>query len=656
MYASAQKVRMGYSDMVSNASKSMTLAGEAFQGNMDNAIRFQEIMSEAYTLGGASAAEQSTSMYQMIQALGAGTLAGDELRSVREGAPLAYQAIEKFAQGIYNTDESLKDLASQGKITSDMVVAAIMDSGKKMDEEFAKTKITFAQGWEMFKNTATKAFEPVLQRLAEVFQKISDSGALDVIANIFLALADVIMWVIDIIGNFFNWCSDNWYWLQYVVIGVLAAIAAHYIWVAGVATVALVKMIALWMAKHWAMCLILATIGALVAGIIWLSNTTVSGCEFMVYALLMVAGAIALIAVILNAWWLLWVALAIAVVALIIMFIQQILGAITWFGILCKNIGLEIANFFIALAWAVAYGFMTAVEFVVDIFNGSCSWIAALFINLGQTIGGIATNIGIFFSNAWNDSAAAFWNFIANCLEGLDWLAKPLESIAKLFGKSFDYSSFTNSIRNKADAYSAKHKDYVEWNGFEDGWSSAAWNKGTSKWSAPMWDENSSWSEKINTLDGFESGWGQEAYAIGAGWGDSFQNWVGGFGDKAKDAVSGLSLDNLTATLMTNSGLPSESTVAGSFKEPTIDELLSGVKDIDKNTGDINDKLSEDDLEYLRRLASMEAINKFTTAEIKVDMTNNNNINSERDWEDILTYLSDRVSEEARFMANGIHN
>ena len=87
MYASSQKVRMGYTDMMSNVSKSMALAGDSFQNNTDNAIRFQEIMAEAYTLGGASAAEMHSSMYQMMQALGAGTLAGDELRSVREGAP-----------------------------------------------------------------------------------------------------------------------------------------------------------------------------------------------------------------------------------------------------------------------------------------------------------------------------------------------------------------------------------------------------------------------------------------------------------------------------------------------------------------------------------------------------------------------------------------
>ena len=62
MYAAAQRSRSDYAGMMSNVSKTMTLAPDAFQNNIDNAIRFQEIMAKAYTVGGASAAEASSSM------------------------------------------------------------------------------------------------------------------------------------------------------------------------------------------------------------------------------------------------------------------------------------------------------------------------------------------------------------------------------------------------------------------------------------------------------------------------------------------------------------------------------------------------------------------------------------------------------------------
>ncbi len=181
MFNSSMKTRTGYMDMVSNVSKSMALAGGAFGGNMDKAIRFQEVMAEAYSIGGASVAEQASSMYQMIQALGAGVLAGDELRSVREGAPLAYQAIEKFAQGVYNSTDSLKDMASEGKITSDIVVAAILNAGQEMDTAFEHTAMTFGQAFQMIQNVAVESFRPVIESLTEWLNSESGQNALNFI-------------------------------------------------------------------------------------------------------------------------------------------------------------------------------------------------------------------------------------------------------------------------------------------------------------------------------------------------------------------------------------------------------------------------------------------------------------------------------------------
>lgn len=226
MYAAAQRSRTGYADMIGNVSKSMTLAPDAFQGNIDNAIRFQEIMGKTYALGGASAAEQSSSMYQMIQALGSGVLQGDELRSVREGAPLAYQAIEKFAKGIYGAEENLKDLASEGKITSDIVVAAMMQMGDEIDGKFEDTAMTFGQAFQMIKNDATKAFEPVLQQMNALLNSDAGKAAIQGISNVLTNLANVAMVVMNVFTAFFNFMYENWSWLQYIVYSVGFAIVA----------------------------------------------------------------------------------------------------------------------------------------------------------------------------------------------------------------------------------------------------------------------------------------------------------------------------------------------------------------------------------------------------------------------------------------------
>lgn len=657
MYASAQRVRMSYTDMISNASKSMTLAGEAFGGNMDNAIRFQEIMQEAYVLGGAEPTEASTSMYQMIQALGAGTLAGDELRSVREGAPLAYKAIEEFAQGIYQTDESLKDLAADGKITSDIVISAIMNAGKRMDEQFENTAITFGQTWDTIVNTAVKAFEPALKKINKLLNSEKGQRLIEGLGNALIILGNITYGVLDVFATFFSWCVDNWEWLKYVVIGALTVIMALMIKSAAVAIVNALITAWAWLQAYWPLLLIVAGIVAILYVYEKWREATISTTEAIIYCLLAIAAVALIAAVIMGSIPLLIVAAVLIALAAILYFFDYISGAVTWFGILCKNIGLEIAGFFKALAWVIANAFMTAVEFVVDIFNGSVSWIGALFTNLGQTIKGIATNIGVAFSNAWNGALSDFWNFIASCMEGLDWLAKPIEAIAELFGKSFDYTSFVDGLRTKADGYSAKQKEYVEWNGFEKGWSGDAWNSGVNKWSAPKWAEDSSWSEMQNSVGGFEKGWSSEAFGIGYNWGsgiqDSINQWGSQFQTKAgDDSYSGIFSD--ISNLLGGNSLPDinspNTDITGAWDQPSVDELLSGVGNI-KDSMDIAD----DDLDWMRRIAEMEWRNEFTTAEIKVDMTNNNTVNGDRDLDGIVEYLADVLRDEMTSVANGVH-
>lgn len=214
MYGAAQRSRTGYADMLANVSKSMTLSPDAFDGSMDKAIAFQEIMGKSYTLGGASAAEQASSMYQMIQALGSGKLAGDELRSVTEGAPLAAKEIEKFAQEVYKTDMALKDMGSKGMITSELVVDAMLKAGNTISDKFEDTSMTFAQAGTMIKNNLTKAFEPVLQKLNQALNALAENGFFDDLARGFAILATILSYVV----SFFKLLAENWDWLKMIVI------------------------------------------------------------------------------------------------------------------------------------------------------------------------------------------------------------------------------------------------------------------------------------------------------------------------------------------------------------------------------------------------------------------------------------------------------
>lgn len=643
-YAAAQRSRGSYTDMLSNVAKTMTLAGDAFQGNVDNAIRFQEIMSKAYTVGGASAAEQASSMYQLVQALGSGILQGDELRSVREGAPIAYKAIEKFAQGVYKTDESLKDLASQGKITSDMVVAAMMDAGAGIDKAFAQTDMTFAQAFTNVKNMAVQAFTPVLQMLNDALNSDAGKAAIQGIGDALVLLANSILWVMKILGKFFGWCADNWYWLRWIVYGVVAAIVAHLAIMAAQAVITGIKSFIAFITGLSPLYIWIVVIGIVVAAIVWLANTAVSGCEFIFYALLMVAAGLVLVAILTQAWWLLWVALAIAVVALIIMFIEQIVGAVYWMGAVCQNVGYGIANFFIACwEWVKAAGY-NAMAFIVNTSKG-----------LYNVVGAVAENIKIAFTNAWNGALESFWNFIAGCLEGVSKLAPVIDAIAEAFGKEgFSIEAIASDARAKADSYAAKQQEYVS--------ISDAWASGMA--TVEYKDLGDAWSNGLNTFEYKNLG---EAYNNGAAKGAEWSNAINEFGVSLKDKISGFNKDFNLPDMLEKLGMGNVINDKLGTSLPNPNDPAYGVGEgydpsdalgkISDNVGDIKDSmdLSNEDLEYLRKIADMEWKKEFTTANITVDMTNNNNVNGEYDLHSLAIGLRDMIEEEMFAVANGVY-
>lgn len=665
-YAAAQRSRGIYSEMLDNVAKTMVLAGDSFDNNVDNAVRFQEIMSKAYTVGGASAAEQASSMYQLVQALGSGILQGDELRSVREGAPIAYKEIEKFAQGVYKTEESLKELASQGKITSDIVVAAVMNAGDSIDTAFENTTMTFAQAFNRIKNMALQAFTPVLQMLNDALNSTAGKAIVDGIGKALVYLANMIIWVGNLLGQFFSWCADNWYWLQWVVYAVIAAIVVYLGIMAAQAVIAGIRAFWAFITGMSPLYLWIIMIGVVIGAIVYLANTVASGCDFIVSALLVVAFAIALIAIITNSTVLAIAALIIAVIAILLTvfmeYAEQIVGGVLWMGAVIANIGLGIANFFIACWNWICAAWQNAVSGIVNIGLG-----------LWNAMGAIGQNIGIAFENAWIWAKNAFWEFIADVLTGVSKLEPVINGIAKLIGKEgIDFSGAISSVRSKKGEY----KSFVD--------VSTAWNTGMSTNSYQ--DLGDAWSKGINTYDYLNL---SDAYSTGAKLGANWRDKLENFGSSVKDKVAGFSIDDLTGKFkgvdgvfkangldgvtnglnnLGNLGKLADGTLPkGSYLPDPYDPAYGlNTSDYDPekvldniaaDTGSISDAmdLTEEDLEYLRKIAGMEWKKEFTTAKITVDMSNYNTISGDSDLDGIVTRLSDKLYEELSAVADGVY-
>lgn len=146
--------------------------------------------SAAARNSGATAQETSNALVQLKQGLASGALQGEELRSIREQAPLVAQAIAKQF-GVMNKDVdvsigNLKDFAAEGKITTDVVIQALNGLSKtelgKLSEQFNTGQQAVTDFQNTIKDLGTeisKLFGPTviagLRMLTGLLQKASQN-------------------------------------------------------------------------------------------------------------------------------------------------------------------------------------------------------------------------------------------------------------------------------------------------------------------------------------------------------------------------------------------------------------------------------------------------------------------------------------------------
>jgi tape measure domain-containing protein len=148
----AQRTRIPIADLGDLYSKMVRVSGELGVSQYQVA-QATEITAQAFKAGGASTLEQVNGIRQLIQALGSGILQGDELRSIRENAPLLAQAI---AEEFHTTIAGLKQLGAEGKLTSDRVFQAIINGQARIAPAFKATNMTIAESFTLLNNAMTK--------------------------------------------------------------------------------------------------------------------------------------------------------------------------------------------------------------------------------------------------------------------------------------------------------------------------------------------------------------------------------------------------------------------------------------------------------------------------------------------------------------------
>lgn len=568
VYVAAQNARGSFSEMADVVARFGNNAKDAF-GSSEEVVAFAELIQKQMTIAGASTAEASNAMLQLSQGLGSGVLRGDELNSIFEQAP---NLIQNIADYLGVPIGSIREMASEGELTADIVKAAIFSATDEINANFEQMPMTWGQVWQSMQNTAIIAFRPVLERLNEIanseaFQTFVN-GAIEAMA----VLAGVVLEVFDFMAQCASFVADNWSIISPIIYGIIAALAAYgaYLMITkGIELAAAAGKGILAVAEGIHAAALMITTGAT-----WAATTAQLGLNGAMYACPIV-------------WIIILIIALIAGLVALCNWIAQVTGAAN------SGIGIIVGALAVAAAF-IGNLFVALINMVIDIFVVLWNFIAA-FAN--------------FFANVFTDPVGAiarlFFDLVDTILSLLQTLAGAIDAI---FG-----SDLSGAVQG--------------WRDDLGGWVDETFGQGEE-----IMAEIS--GEDLH-VDRFEYG---EAWDAGVAVGDGISDAIGNF-DPSSLFGGGTDIPN-----------PEDYTT----QFTGMDDSLGSIADDTSGISDAMD-VTEEDLKYLRDIAEQEAVNRFTTAEIKIEQTNNNNISSDMDLDGVVSGLTDAVNEAVDTMTEGVH-
>ncbi len=252
---------------------------------------------------------------------------------------------------------------------------------------------------------------------------------------------------------------------------------------------------------------------------------------------------------------------------------------------------------------------LSATGLIVGYFYALYAKIANYFILLWNSI----VDFVNFFANVFNDPVASvkmlFLGLTENVIGYVIEMARAIENIInKIPGVNIDITSGLDNFRDSVKRTAEKVKNESEW------------------------------KEVVSKKDFLDiSEYAQKGYSKG-------QKVESNVKDKISNIMDGLkgSEDKVK--------LPE-------YESKGIGDIAKNTKDTSKNTGSMADsmEITDEDVKYLRDMAEKEAINRFTTASIKIDMQNTNNINSGMDIDGFVGQLESKLLESMERSAEGVH-
>ena len=158
----------------------------------DDLARLTTIVNQGFVVSGATAQEAENAIIQLSQGLASGALRGEEFNSVNEQGN---RLIVALADSMGVTIGQMRNMAAQGKLTTDVVVNGLLSQGATIGQEFARTTATIGQSLEVAGNNITRfvGSSATVKTAVAVFNSavITLSENLDLISTAVLAVSAV---------------------------------------------------------------------------------------------------------------------------------------------------------------------------------------------------------------------------------------------------------------------------------------------------------------------------------------------------------------------------------------------------------------------------------------------------------------------------------